>query len=112
MVLLFGEYWLRDGPRIEEFLREERIAYFSMEIVLRVEIATYSGGLGVLAGDTMRSAADLNLPLRRGEPRKPRGIPSSGHRCVRSPGRERGSLGSCGLGDSDGCQSGGRHRGS
>ncbi|MDI9644710.1 MAG: alpha-glucan family phosphorylase [Candidatus Verstraetearchaeota archaeon] len=39
------------------------IAYFSMEIALRGDIPTYSGGLGVLAGDTVRSAADLNVPL-------------------------------------------------
>jgi starch phosphorylase len=36
---------------------------FLMEIALRSEIPTYSGGLGVLAGDTVRSAADLALPL-------------------------------------------------
>lgn len=47
----------------ESFLHEPRIAYFSMEIALRSEIPTYSGGLGVLAGDTMRSAADLDLPM-------------------------------------------------
>lgn len=40
-----------------------RIAYFSMEIGLTTEIPTYSGGLGVLAGDTIKSAADLKLPL-------------------------------------------------
>ncbi len=40
-----------------------RIAYFSMEIGLTAEIPTYSGGLGVLAGDTIKSAADLKLPL-------------------------------------------------
>ena len=34
-----------------------------MEIALRNEISTYSGGLGVLAGDTIRAAADLELPL-------------------------------------------------
>src|SRR5439155_9595396 len=34
-----------------------------MEIALRPEIHTYSGGLGVLAGDTARSAADLEVPL-------------------------------------------------
>ncbi|RMG02739.1 MAG: alpha-glucan family phosphorylase, partial [Nitrospirae bacterium] len=34
-----------------------------MEIGLRTDIPTYSGGLGVLAGDTIRSAADLKLPL-------------------------------------------------
>jgi glycogen phosphorylase len=39
------------------------IAYFSMEIALESHIPTYSGGLGVLAGDTLRSAADLRLPM-------------------------------------------------
>ncbi|NOX20505.1 MAG: alpha-glucan family phosphorylase [Nitrospirae bacterium] len=34
-----------------------------MEIGIRSDIPTYSGGLGVLAGDTIRSAADMNLPL-------------------------------------------------
>src|SRR5215472_13759800 len=48
---------------IGEFLQEPRVAYFSMEIALRNEIPTYAGGLGVLAGDTLRSAADLELPL-------------------------------------------------
>jgi glycogen phosphorylase len=37
------------------------IAYFSMEIAIAPEIPTYSGGLGILAGDTLRSAADLGL---------------------------------------------------
>ncbi|MEW5708412.1 MAG: alpha-glucan family phosphorylase [Pseudomonadota bacterium] len=48
---------------LDDFIREPRIAYFSMEIALRNEIPTYSGGLGVLAGDTMRASADLGLPL-------------------------------------------------
>lgn len=39
------------------------IAYFSMEIGLEPRIPTYSGGLGVLAGDTIRSAADLKVPM-------------------------------------------------
>src|SRR5881275_2279550 len=39
------------------------VAYFSMEICLEQAIPTYSGGLGVLAGDTLRSAADLGVPL-------------------------------------------------
>lgn len=48
---------------ISEFTYEPRIAYFSMEIALRCEIPTYTGGLGILAGDTIRSAADLGLPM-------------------------------------------------
>ena len=47
----------------KRFTQEPRIAYFSMEIGLSSDIPTYSGGLGVLAGDTIKSAADLKLPL-------------------------------------------------
>lgn len=39
------------------------VAYFSMEIGLDVGMPTYSGGLGVLAGDTIRAAADLKVPM-------------------------------------------------
>jgi starch phosphorylase len=42
---------------------DRRVAYFSMEIALDAEIPTYSGGLGVLAGDTLRAAADLGAPM-------------------------------------------------
>ena len=40
-----------------------RIAYFSMEIAVDPRLPTYAGGLGVLAGDMLRSAADLALPM-------------------------------------------------
>jgi starch phosphorylase len=40
-----------------------RVAYFSMEIALESGLPTYSGGLGVLAGDTLRSCADLGLAV-------------------------------------------------
>ena len=40
-----------------------RIAYFSMEIAANAEFPTYAGGLGILAGDTLRSAADLSVPI-------------------------------------------------
>ncbi len=39
------------------------IAYFTMEIGIKKDMPTYAGGLGVLGGDTMRSAADLELPF-------------------------------------------------
>lgn len=39
------------------------VAYFSMEIGLVAEMPTYAGGLGVLAGDTLRSAADVGVPI-------------------------------------------------
>jgi len=45
------------------FFERPRIAYFSMEVGIKSEIPTYSGGLGVLAGDTIRSCADLKIPL-------------------------------------------------
>jgi starch phosphorylase len=48
---------------LEPFLHTPRVAYFSMEIALESAIPTYAGGLGVLAGDTVRAAADLELPL-------------------------------------------------
>ena len=54
---------LRPPTALDTFLEEPRVAYFSMEIALRSEIPTYAGGLGVLAGDTLRAAADLGLPL-------------------------------------------------
>ncbi len=40
-----------------------RIAYFSMEVAAEPTMPTYSGGLGVLAGDTLRSCADLKIPV-------------------------------------------------
>jgi len=46
-----------------ELTKEPKIAYFSMEIGIKNEIPTYSGGLGVLAGDTIRASADLKLPM-------------------------------------------------
>ncbi len=42
---------------------QRKIAYFSMELGLTAEMPTYSGGLGVLAGDTIRAAADLKVPM-------------------------------------------------
>jgi glycogen phosphorylase len=40
-----------------------QIAYFSMEVGLDSTMPTYSGGLGILAGDTLRAAADIGLPM-------------------------------------------------
>ncbi|HSV31519.1 MAG TPA: alpha-glucan family phosphorylase [Atribacteraceae bacterium] len=48
---------------LNKLRHEQAIAYFSMEIALFQDIPTYSGGLGVLAGDTVRSAADLSIPF-------------------------------------------------
>lgn len=43
--------------------RPNYIAYYSMEVGLDSALPTYSGGLGVLAGDTLRAAADFGLPM-------------------------------------------------
>ncbi|MBP8961125.1 alpha-glucan family phosphorylase [Patescibacteria group bacterium] len=40
-----------------------KYAYFSMEVGLTAKIPTYSGGLGVLAGDTLKTAADIGFPM-------------------------------------------------
>lgn len=45
------------------FRKNKKIAYFSMEIGLEARIPTYSGGLGVLAGDTIRAFVDLKMPV-------------------------------------------------
>src|ERR1035437_2740695 len=48
----------------ETLMQTERmVGYFSMEIALEAGLPTYSGGLGALAGDTIRSAADLKVPM-------------------------------------------------
>ena len=53
------------GQRVANKKRKEdrQIAYFSMEIGIDDRIPTYSGGLGILAGDTVCSCADLNVPM-------------------------------------------------
>jgi starch phosphorylase len=48
---------------LDALTKEPKIAYFSMEIGIQNDIPTYSGGLGVLAGDTIRASADLKLPM-------------------------------------------------
>jgi starch phosphorylase len=48
---------------MESSSRPPSIAYFSMEVGLDPALPTYSGGLGVLAGDSLPAAADLGLPM-------------------------------------------------
>jgi starch phosphorylase len=50
-------------PPASPDLTTRTIAYFSMEIALSPALPTYSGGLGMLAGDTLRSAADTAAPM-------------------------------------------------
>jgi starch phosphorylase len=47
----------------KDLIDDTRVAYISMEIGMDSNIFIYSGGLGVLAGDTVRSAADLEIPM-------------------------------------------------
>jgi starch phosphorylase len=54
---------IRQTTSIQNVLDSGKIVYFSMEIGLIPETKTYSGGLGVLAGDIIRSTADLNVPV-------------------------------------------------
>src|SRR6185369_1778548 len=51
------------GARNAGILRPRPVAYFSAEFGLHVSIPEYSGGLGVLAGDHVKSASDLGIPL-------------------------------------------------
>jgi len=44
-------------------LKHREIAYYSLEIGLEPHVHTYAGGLGLLAGDTLRAAADLAMPM-------------------------------------------------
>ena len=55
--LSIGKEW-QQMQNWQTFTKEPRIAYFTMEIGITNDIPTYSGGLGVLAGDTIKSAAD------------------------------------------------------
>lgn len=58
---LANRTWYRLQKRPDD--RQECYAYFSMEFGLTKCLPIYSGGLGVLAGDHLKSASDLGLPL-------------------------------------------------
>ena len=51
------------GAKHAGVLRPRPVAYFSAEFGLHESIPVYSGGLGVLAGDHIKSASDLDIPL-------------------------------------------------
>jgi starch phosphorylase len=51
------------GAKYAGVLRPRPVAYFSAEFGLHESIPVYSGGLGVLAGDHIKSASDLDIPL-------------------------------------------------
>jgi starch phosphorylase len=56
-------YYFDSEYCMNSFVERAKVAYLSMEIGINAEMPTYSGGLGVLAGDVIRSSADLRLPL-------------------------------------------------
>ncbi len=59
----FDEY-LKEAPQESEGLTAESpVAYFCAEFGIHESLRIYSGGLGVLAGDHLKSASDLNIPL-------------------------------------------------
>ena len=51
------------GARHAGVLRPRPVAYFSAEFGLHESVPVYSGGLGILAGDHIKSASDLGIPL-------------------------------------------------
>lgn len=62
--ILFGKDHARALlSNMEHYTAFRSVAYFSMEIGLCNDIPTYSGGLGVLAGDILKSSADLGVPM-------------------------------------------------
>jgi starch phosphorylase len=61
----FDDYMKREGWFAKTYpdFKNATIAYFSMEFGLHESLPIYSGGLGILAGDHLKSASDLGLPL-------------------------------------------------
>jgi starch phosphorylase len=60
---LTKQYYFDSEYCMHSFIEGPKVAYFSMEIGAKSDMPTYSGGLGVLAGDVIRSSADLRIPL-------------------------------------------------
>ncbi|MFT4304400.1 MAG: alpha-glucan family phosphorylase [Candidatus Woesearchaeota archaeon] len=48
---------------LEKLVKNAKVVYYSMEYGFKPSVRVYSGGLGILSGDTMKSAADLEIPL-------------------------------------------------
>jgi len=66
VITKFDNYLSYDKPLLEniEYISKDRpVAYFSMEFGFHESMPLYSGGLGILSGDHIKSASDLNLPL-------------------------------------------------
>ncbi|MFX1497618.1 MAG: alpha-glucan family phosphorylase [Promethearchaeota archaeon] len=63
MILIIQKLLSRCNIKITNNEKNQEIAYFSMEIALESSVPIYSGGLGILAGDALRSAADMGIPI-------------------------------------------------
>ena len=85
----FQRYMQREGWFSQTFPEAAgaRIAYFSMEYGIHECLPIYSGGLGVLAGDHLKTASDLGLPLVGVGPRVRRGVLPPGAQRRRLAGR-------------------------
>lgn len=59
----YKDYLANGITKISEYNEKNSIAYFSMEFGLHESILLYSGGLGILSGDHLKTASDLCLPL-------------------------------------------------
>src|SRR5215207_6418776 len=55
-----GAHWQHDAPTITQ---DHPVAYFCAEFGVHTSLPLYSGGLGILAGDHLKSASDLGVPL-------------------------------------------------
>jgi len=53
----------KQGDTWYQGTHQEAVAYFSMEYGMDVSLPIYSGGLGILSGDHMKTSSDLGLPL-------------------------------------------------
>ncbi|EOA65804.1 alpha-glucan phosphorylase [Corynebacterium glutamicum MT] len=60
---LSDKLWYQDTVDATDAVGDPLVAYFSMEFGIHPSLPIYSGGLGVLAGDHMKSASDLGVPL-------------------------------------------------
>lgn len=56
-------YLSDEPPEIDKISKENPIAYFCAEYGVHNSLPIYSGGLGILAGDHLKSASDMNTPL-------------------------------------------------
>lgn len=58
-----GRWYQRTAPGSQGTGQDAAVAYFSMEFGITPTLPIYSGGLGILAGDHLKSASDLGVPL-------------------------------------------------